>query len=105
MGGTGVSSFQATPPLLDVCSPVSVSLRVDLSGGPLHDIFSSTRGGNVQVSSGPPGVSGRLVSLALTSPSVSRIVPDVSPFVSTHAIPGTSYPPVSFSPVPPYPPL
>ena len=43
-----------------------------------------------------------------TDVSISQATPpplDVSPFVSTHAIPGTSYPPVSFSPVPPYPPL
>ena len=94
-GGTGVSSYQATPPLLDVSPPVcgasglalsSVSRKLDLSVGALHDILSSARAGDVQGSSWLPGVSGPSISLAVTSPSVSRVLPDVRPSHPSSAI-------------------
>ena len=51
--------------------------KVDLFAGALRGILSSARAGDVQGSSGLPGVSGPSVSLAVTSHSVPRIVPDV----------------------------
>ena len=80
----------------------SASQIVNLSASVLRDILSSLRAGDVHVSSGLPGVSGPSVSLAVTSSSDSRIVPDVRPSYpySTPVIPVAPFPPVSSSSVP-----
>ena len=66
-----------------------MSQMADLSVGVLCDILSSAQAGDVQVSSGLPGVSGLSVFLLVISSSVPRIVPDVLPshYSSTPAIP------------------
>ena len=70
---------------------------MDLSAGALYDILSSVRAGDFQVSSVLPGVSGPLISLAVTSSSFPRIVPDVRP---SHP---SSTPPISVAPYLPVP--
>ena len=81
---------------------------MELSAGALHDILSPARSGDIQGSSGLAGVSDPSVSLEVTSPSVSRIVPDVRPSHPFSSNPGIPVAPrflVSSSSVPPSTPL